>query len=108
MPVFKGDKVRRRNDWMKWIISPSVHFPKASGQQTSGKSSQDILEAHVQSMSLEEKTTDHSSAGGQADVHGVAIHSGLPSGDSSNLMQLSGGRVTGVGVQAGSDHSISA
>ncbi|KAF5454599.1 hypothetical protein F2P56_024251 [Juglans regia] len=104
----QGDKVRRRNDWMKWIISPSVHFPEASGQQSSGKSSQDILAAHVQSMALEEKTTDHSSAGGQADVHGVAIHSGLPSGDSSSLMQLSGGRITGVGVQAGSDHSISA
>lgn len=94
---------------MKWIISPSVHFSEASGQQTSGNFSQDMLEAHVQSMALEEKTPNHSGAGGQADAHGVAIHSGLPSGDSSSLMQLSGGRNTGVGVRtASSDHSISA
>ncbi|KAG6645510.1 la-related protein 1C-like [Carya illinoinensis] len=105
----QGDKIRRRNDWMRWIISPAVHFPNASGQQTFGKPSYDMLEARVQSMALEEKSTNHHTTGGQADPHGAAPENELPSEDLSSSSQLSGGRKTDqVGIRASSDHSISA
>ncbi|KAG8486385.1 hypothetical protein CXB51_019726 [Gossypium anomalum] len=30
----QGDQVRKRIDWMRWIMPPSVHFPTMPGQDT--------------------------------------------------------------------------
>lgn len=93
----QGDKVRRREEWMKWIMPP-VQRPNVSGHQTLGN---DVLAGYVQSMALEENT-----ARAQADAGAEGFHSGLSSGDSSSQSQLSGRDGTDqVGIQAGSDHS---
>ncbi|KAE8707146.1 putative Basic-leucine zipper transcription factor family protein [Hibiscus syriacus] len=55
----QGDKVRKRNDWMRWIMPPSVQFPIISGQET--------LAARVQNISLEQRNTNQSGARSQED-----------------------------------------
>lgn len=82
---------------------PPVQRPNVSGHQTLGN---DVLAGYVQSMALEENTTNHNSARAQADVGAEGFHSGLSSGDLSSQSQLSGRDGTDqVGNQAGSDHS---
>lgn len=55
----QGDKLRRRNDWMKWTL-PSVQFPYVSSSQhqssaqTLGKHGHDALAARVDGLTLEE------------------------------------------------------
>nr|XP_023893711.1 la-related protein 1C [Quercus suber]POE59514.1 la-related protein 1c [Quercus suber] len=93
----QGDKVRKREDWVRWIMPP-VQRRNVSGHQTLGN---DVLAGYVQSMALEENT-----ARAQADVGAEGFHSGLSSGDLSSQSQLSGRDGTDqVGIQAGSDHS---
>ncbi|CAL5324239.1 unnamed protein product [Camellia sinensis] len=52
----KDDKVRRRNDWYRWIMPSSVQFAPVSSPQSIGRSSHDMLAANIQSMSFEEMT----------------------------------------------------
>ncbi|KAJ9165934.1 hypothetical protein P3X46_020745 [Hevea brasiliensis] len=51
----QGDKVRRRNDWMKWIPSSS-RIPTDSGLQSSNAPSHDLLTKSFQKMTVEEMT----------------------------------------------------
>ncbi|PPS01858.1 hypothetical protein GOBAR_AA18805 [Gossypium barbadense] len=46
----QGDQVRKRIDWMRWIMPPSVHFPTKSGQDT--------LAARVQNISLDQRAAN--------------------------------------------------
>ncbi|KAK8694536.1 hypothetical protein V6N13_072085 [Hibiscus sabdariffa] len=50
----QGEKVRKRIDWMKWIMPPSIQFPIVLGQ--------DRLGDCVQNVSLDQKTADESGA----------------------------------------------
>lgn len=59
----QGDKVRRRNDWLRWLVLPSAQFPPISSPQTPGKSSHDMLAAHVRGIALEERNPNISSSG---------------------------------------------
>ncbi|KAF2297968.1 hypothetical protein GH714_006788 [Hevea brasiliensis] len=52
----RGDKVRRRNDWMKWIPSSS-RIPTDSGLQSSNAPSHDLLTKSFQKMTVEEEMT---------------------------------------------------
>ncbi|CAN1184758.1 La-related protein 1C [Linum perenne] len=58
----QGDKVRRRNDWMRWLMPPTVQFPKASSTQVPAvvgeSSSQQVILESVKNISLEEKATE--------------------------------------------------
>ncbi|KAK9948357.1 hypothetical protein M0R45_003938 [Rubus argutus] len=47
----QGDKIRRRNDWMRWVM-PAAQSPTVSGSQTLGKSGNDMLSAHIQNRSI--------------------------------------------------------
>ncbi|POO00809.1 Transcriptional repressor poly-beta-hydroxybutyrate-responsive [Trema orientale] len=86
----QGDKVRRRNEWGRWLI-PAVQFPNVSRPQTPGTSSHDMLAAHVQRIALEGQSANISS-----------------SGQGNYQPQLSNGDGSGpFGVQAGADRSIS-
>ncbi|PQM32977.1 la-related protein 1C [Prunus yedoensis var. nudiflora] len=86
----QGDKIRRRNDWMRWVM-PTAQPPNASGSQALGKSGQDILSAQIQSIALDEKTASN-----------INI-------ENSSQPQASSGEGAGqFGVQAGADRSISA
>ncbi|MBA0852189.1 hypothetical protein Goshw_002185, partial [Gossypium schwendimanii] len=51
--IIESDKVRKRMDWMRWIISPSIQFPTKSGQ--------DMLVAGVQNISLDSGTASNQS-----------------------------------------------
>lgn len=59
----QGDKVRRRNDWSRWLVLPSAQFPTISSPQTPGKSSHDMLAARVRGIALEERNPNLSSSG---------------------------------------------
>ncbi|XP_057809273.1 la-related protein 1B-like [Salvia miltiorrhiza] len=50
----KGDKVRRRSDWVKWLMPPIQY----STSKSPSDSSQDNLAAHINSVSLREKSTN--------------------------------------------------
>ncbi|TQD80979.1 hypothetical protein C1H46_033459 [Malus baccata] len=85
----QGDKIRRRSDWERWVM-PAAQPPNASGSQALGNSGPDTLSAHIQSIALDEKTTNNNV-------------------ENNNQPQPSGGDGTGqFGVQAGADRSISA
>ncbi|XP_048431429.1 la-related protein 1C-like [Pyrus x bretschneideri] len=85
----QGDKIRRRNDWERWVM-PSAQPPNASGSQTPGRAGPDMLSAHIQSIALDENTTNNNV-------------------ENNNQPQLSNGDGTGqFGVQAVADRPISA
>ncbi|XP_052876683.1 la-related protein 1C-like [Gossypium arboreum] len=86
----QGDQVRKRIDWMRWIMPPSVHFPTKSGQDT--------LAARVQNISLDQRAANQSGASNPEDSD-----AGRPSyGDFSNQPQLfnnEGSTVSAHGVK---------
>ncbi|KAJ7953166.1 la-related protein 1C-like [Quillaja saponaria] len=84
----QGDKVRRRNDWRRWIMPASVQFPNATGSQSLVKSSSVKLAEQVQSISLD--VTSNSSAGGLVDVQAEALQNKSAFGDTNSQVQLSG------------------
>ncbi|MBA0850592.1 hypothetical protein Goshw_002234 [Gossypium schwendimanii] len=85
----QGDKVRKRIDWMRWIMPPSVHFPTMSGQDT--------LAARVQNISLDQRTANQSGASNPEDSD-----AGRPSyGDFSNQPQLFNNEGSSVGAHGG-------
>ncbi|XP_024953411.1 la-related protein 1C isoform X2 [Citrus sinensis] len=55
----QGDRIRKRNDWMRWIMPPGK-FSSLPSPQSQGKSGIDMLSAQVQSISLDQKTLNHS------------------------------------------------
>ncbi|XP_027077790.1 la-related protein 1C-like [Coffea arabica] len=90
----EGEKVRRRNDWTKWIMPPSVQYSTISSPQSMQKSSQDMLALNFQSMALDEKTAKQG--------YGETYLSPSSSGEWSSLSQQSSGEKTSqVAVQAG-------
>ncbi|CAK9178392.1 unnamed protein product [Ilex paraguariensis] len=64
----QGDKVRRLNDWRKWI-SASSRFPadSGSGSQSPHGSTDNVLAASLLKVSLDEVTTNQNSNSGAAD-----------------------------------------
>ncbi|XP_022949956.1 la-related protein 1C-like isoform X2 [Cucurbita moschata] len=63
----KGDKVRRRNDYDRWIIRPG-QVPNIAAPLSPVSSNQDMLAAGVQGIALE-NINHRDSEGGQGDVH---------------------------------------
>ncbi|KAG5145064.1 hypothetical protein JHK84_030607 [Glycine max] len=55
----QGDKIRRRNDWRRWIMHPPVQFSNAT---TIGVLNPDMLAEQVHNIALE--TSDYDGAGG--------------------------------------------
>lgn len=54
----QGDKIRRRNEWIRWIMPPTVQFPTTSSLQSPETPNVATLSADIQSVSLNERTTD--------------------------------------------------
>ncbi|KAL8160516.1 hypothetical protein V2J09_002053 [Rumex salicifolius] len=50
----QGDKIRKRDDWMRWVMPSAAQYPTASGSQYP-RMLQDILPARVQGLTLEDK-----------------------------------------------------
>ncbi|RDX70488.1 La-related protein 1C, partial [Mucuna pruriens] len=98
----QGDKIRRRNDWRRWIMPPPVKFSKST---TLGVLNPDTLAEQVHNIALETSTYD--GAGG-LDVLPDISQRRSTFGDFSSPLQLSTSDGTGqFGIQ-GSDYSISA
>lgn len=72
----QGDKIRKRDDWLRWIMSPSVQFSTASGPQSPMSPTISTLSAHIQNIKVDEKTTDQNQPKGQLDVNDGASSSG--------------------------------
>lgn len=85
----QGEKVRKRNDWMRWIMTTPIQFPNVSSPQSGEKSGHDMLAANVQGISLEEMTAGHSNVRSQADVRTEAFLGRSLSGDFNSQSQLS-------------------
>ncbi|KAG6773819.1 hypothetical protein POTOM_021156 [Populus tomentosa] len=85
----QGEKVRKRNDWMRWIMTTPIQFPNVSSPQSGEKSGYDMLAANVQGISLEEMTAGHSNVRSQADVRTEAFLGRSLSGDFNSQSQLS-------------------
>lgn len=91
----QGDKVRRQNDWKRWILPASVHPPDVPGSQGLGKFSHDMLIA-VRNTSLEHNDSSDTSQNKSS------------FGDFNNRLQpFSVEGTSEVGIQ-GSDHSVDA
>ncbi|KAJ1403907.1 Winged helix-like DNA-binding domain superfamily [Sesbania bispinosa] len=98
----QGDKIRRRNDWGRWIMPPSVQY---SNVPTLGVLNHDMLAEQVQNIALE--TNSYDGAAG-LDVLPDASQNRPAFGDLNSPSPLSTSESTGqVGIH-GSDHSISA
>ncbi|KAF7809624.1 la-related protein 1C [Senna tora] len=92
----QGDKLRRRNDWRRWIMPASVHSSGAMGSQTLGKFSHDML------------NITSNCGPGQLDVLSDALQNKSSFGDLNSRLQRSSTEGTGeVEIQV-SDHSTSA
>ncbi|XP_038702189.1 la-related protein 1C isoform X2 [Tripterygium wilfordii] len=91
----QGNKVRRRNDWERWIM-PQVQVPSAPSPQST-------LIAGVQSISLEDKTSN------QADLHPEVFLRRSSSRDVNNQSQEHSGEGKRLlGSLSNLDHSTSA
>ncbi|XVF15963.1 hypothetical protein REPUB_Repub09cG0201100 [Reevesia pubescens] len=94
----QGDKVRKRIDWMRWIMPPSVQFPTMSGQ--------DMLVARVQNISLDQRTVNQSSARSEEDAHADGLSGRSSSEDLNNQSQLFSREGTAVGAQGGAASNL--
>ncbi|KAL2333835.1 hypothetical protein Fmac_015048 [Flemingia macrophylla] len=92
----QGEKIRRRNDWGKWIM-PEDQLPNVGGSQTIGQ-----LAEQVQTIALE--TTNNVDAG----VLDTAASQDRPFGDLNSRHLPSTPEGTDQDDNQGSDHSISA
>ncbi|KAF3445317.1 hypothetical protein FNV43_RR10492 [Rhamnella rubrinervis] len=62
----QDDKVRKRNEWMKWI-STSGRLSAESGSASPGNSSFNVMATSFQKMTMEEAATSQDSLAGKAD-----------------------------------------
>ncbi|GKE14405.1 hypothetical protein Tco_1421982, partial [Tanacetum coccineum] len=77
------DKIRRRNDWMKWLMPPTVDY---SSEGVPRSLSQDSLTSQLQSIALDEATLKNA-------AHVESFSSRLSSSGefSSQFQQVGGG-----------------
>ncbi|KAK7855970.1 la-related protein 1c [Quercus suber] len=95
----QDDKVRRRNEWNKWIPASS-RIPSDSGSVSPNKSSYDTLATSLQKITVEEVDTNQSSMTGKADPNSEAAagscitesigQSQLPNGEDTQNTDSSG------------------
>ncbi|KAL9229605.1 hypothetical protein vseg_005055 [Gypsophila vaccaria] len=54
----QGDKIRRRDDWMRWIMPPSVQLPTVSDLRSPKGPTVSAITDGILSVTLDEKTDD--------------------------------------------------
>lgn len=82
--LLQGDKLRRRNEWMRWL--PSAHRQSDSGSISRGGSSCNSIADDFEKITLDEATTDK--------VNSNPTTIGGATGESSNQSQLPSGDST--------------
>nr|XP_010933359.1 la-related protein 1C [Elaeis guineensis] len=96
----QGEKIRKRNDWMNWVLPPSPNrFGIVPGLQSPATSDYDTLVAQLQTVGLE-GASNHNSMRGATHTEVVLIRSA--SGNLNNQLHVVGdpsgggnGQVTG-------------
>lgn len=96
----QGEKIRKRNDWMNWVLPPSPnHFGIVPGLQSPATSDYETLVAQLQTVGLE-GASNHNSMRGPTHTEVVLIRSA--SGNLNNQLHVVGdlsgdgnGQVTG-------------
>ncbi|KAJ0969895.1 hypothetical protein J5N97_022772 [Dioscorea zingiberensis] len=63
----QGDKIRRRNDWMNWMLPQPNSFGNASGEQSTTPN-HDALAVRMQAIGLEDGFTNNSSRRGSTTI----------------------------------------
>ncbi|KAH9625430.1 hypothetical protein KSS87_023297 [Heliosperma pusillum] len=81
----EGEKIRRRDDWKKWVIPPSVQFPASSGSQSPKGPSVPAVTNHTQNLSLDDKINHRSNAKDQIDGSAATLQAS--SGDSKSTLK---------------------
>ncbi|XP_022977762.1 la-related protein 1C-like [Cucurbita maxima] len=99
----QGDKVRRRNDYSRWIMLPSTQTSNVVAPLNPANSSQDMLAAGVQSITLE--TNNGSNTEGRGDFYVETLQSRSPR-NFNTQSQLPGTGKPNIGT--GWDRSFSA
>ncbi|KAL9241409.1 hypothetical protein vseg_015525 [Gypsophila vaccaria] len=83
----QGDKIRKRDDWKRWVLPPSLRFPPASGSQSPNHQAVSAVTDRIQSVSVDEKVNYTSTVRGQGD--GSASMSQASSGSSDSASKVS-------------------
>lgn len=65
----QGDKLRRRNDWMRWVMSPSPRYSNLPSPQSVENSSHDFLMAGIRNISLDQSAANQSGPRSGENVH---------------------------------------
>jgi la-related protein 1 len=90
--LLQDDKVRRRNEWKKWI-SVSAPLPSDSGSVSPNKLGDDMLGTSFQKITIEEIDTKQSGVTGKADPNSEAVEGRFLT-ESIGHSQLSNGEVS--------------
>ncbi|XP_077246657.1 la-related protein 1C-like [Tasmannia lanceolata] len=103
----QGDKIRKRNDWMHWLLPPPYQFATVSGPPSPATSDSDMLANRIQNVGLHDGSGNHESMRSSVYAHiegGVLSRS--TSGESNGI---SNGEGTGfLSVPTDNDQSMSA
>ncbi|KAI3669373.1 hypothetical protein L6452_40607 [Arctium lappa] len=85
----QGDRIRRRNDWMRWLMHPPAQYSNLSSPQAVGRShNQDIMASQLQGITLDEtNSTNQDSVG--------TFFGRSSSGEFNSQSQQAGGEETG-------------
>ncbi|KVI02922.1 la-related protein 1C-like [Cynara cardunculus var. scolymus] len=88
----QGEKIRRRNDWMRWLMPPPAHY-------SSGSHNQDVLVSQFERIGLEESTSKN-----QVHVEPFSSSrssSSSGSGEFGSQLQQGGGEGSVVHISSG-------
>ncbi|XP_024978396.1 la-related protein 1C-like isoform X3 [Cynara cardunculus var. scolymus] len=88
----QGDKIRRRNDWMRWLMHPPAQYSNLSSPQAVGRSpNQDVLASQLQGVTLDETASTNQDS--------VDTFFGRSSSGEFQLQQAGGEEIGHVGGQ---------
>ncbi|XP_021714059.1 la-related protein 1C-like [Chenopodium quinoa] len=69
----QGEKIRKRDDWVRWIIPTTLQDSTASGSQSPNSPTTATLPAQFQNLKVDEKTIDQNHSKAQLDVNAATI-----------------------------------
>ncbi|KAL2905918.1 La-related protein 1C [Bienertia sinuspersici] len=87
----QGDKIRRRDDWMRWIMPPSVQFPTASSSTSFTSPTVTKLATDMQNVKVDEKNIDQNHTEVQLEVDAAKILRSSSEDSSSSLQTIKDG-----------------
>ncbi|GKV45096.1 hypothetical protein SLEP1_g52218 [Rubroshorea leprosula] len=89
----QGDKIRKRDDWKKWIMPQSVQIPNVPSPRFGENSSQDVLAAGIQNISLDQNVNNWSGSRNHAESSSGDLNDQLLSSSEGMAVSAQGGPV---------------